>query len=76
MNMVYCVASKTFYSVVTVDLCSGIGKGLIVEWCLGESLQDLSRLWSHQGQHGIVRGDVTEGDRGREVAGDPRSHMV
>jgi len=53
--------------VVTVDLCSGKGKGLIVEWCLGEPLQDLPCSWSHQGQHSIVRGDVMDGDRGREV---------
>ena len=57
------------------DLCSGEGKGLIVEWCLCELLQDLSCLWPHHTQHSVVRGDVVECDREREVTGDPGSHM-
>jgi len=80
--MVYCVHCQydsalryTLMPVVTVNLCSGKGKGLIVEWCLGEPLQDLPCLWSHQGHHSIMRGDVTDSDRGREVVGDPCSHV-
>ena len=57
------------------DLCSGEGEGLIVEWCLCELLQDLSCSWPHHTQHSIVRGDVAECDRGREVTGDPGSHV-
>ena len=57
------------------DLCSGEGEGLIVEWCLCEPLQDLSCSWPHHTQHSIVRGDVMECDRGREVTGDPGSHV-
>lgn len=58
-----------------INLCSGKGEGLIVKWCLCEPLQNISCLWSHHTQYSIVRGDVTECDRGREVTGDPGSHV-
>ena len=58
-----------------LNLCSGEGEGFIAEWCLGEFLQDLPCSRSHYTQHGVVRGDITEGDGGREVAGNPSSHV-
>ena len=44
-----------------LNLCSGEGEGFVVEWCLGEPLEDVACSWSHHSQHSVVRGDVTEG---------------